>query len=255
MKIGILLTNTDASDFATSHPDDGEKVKASLLLARPAWASDPAVQLDVLPVIQNVFPAQVQDYDAYVLTGSPASVNSADAWIVRLLGFIRDLDAARIPTVGICFGHQAIAAALGGRVARNADRAWGLGQSVTHFHTFGAWMAPQKNAVTLFSCHNEQVVQLPLDHEGNTRADVRVLGGSDFCPASAVAIGDAARPHFFSTQYHPEFNAPFMQELLGQLVDDVDAATLSKAALDVALQHDSALFFEWMAKFLEMQRA
>lgn len=251
MKIGILLTNTDASDFATSHPNDGEKVKASLINARPAWAN---AQLDVLPVIQKVFPHHVRDYDAYVLTGSPASVNSSDDWILQLLTMIREIDVAKIPTVGLCFGHQAIAAALGGRVARNEGGAWGLGQSVTHFHTFGAWMQPQQNKVSLFSCHNEQVVQLPADEDGHTRSDVRVLGGSDFCPASAMAIGVAHQPHFFSTQYHPEFNAPFMHELLGQLLRDVNATTLAKAKLDLAAHHDSALFFEWMAKFLEMKR-
>jgi GMP synthase-like glutamine amidotransferase len=123
MKIGILLTNPDRSAFAQRYPNDGQKFAAKLALVRPHW------DYQVVPVVDGEFPASVSSYDAYVLTGSPASVNDNEPWIARLEQFLQDAFAANLPMVGLCFGHQMLAKVLGGVVGRPSTRVnhgWGL---------------------------------------------------------------------------------------------------------------------------------
>ena len=126
--MAVLLTNNDTSAFAAHFPNDGQKVVQLLQPLRPDWS------FDVVSVKDGVFPSGPEAFDGYVITGSPASVNDDSLpWLGELLDFIRAVDAARQPLVGLCFGHQAVARALGGQVARNAA-GWGLGTAPTHWH-------------------------------------------------------------------------------------------------------------------------
>ena len=120
--IGVLMTATDTPPFAAEFPDDGEAFRNLLSPERPDW------RFSIVYVKDNEFPERVRDYDGYVITGSPATVTDDRPWIRRLLGLIREIDAERIPLAGVCFGHQAIALALGGEVER-AKQGWGFGVS------------------------------------------------------------------------------------------------------------------------------
>lgn len=230
--IGILLTSNDTSDFAKGFEHDGVRFTQLLQPLRPDW------RFETVPVKDDVFPAHPSDYDGYVISGSPASVCGDDPWIAHLLDFIRRADALRIPMFGACFGHQAIALALGGEV-RRADLGWGLGTSVTEFSDFAPWMKPQSQAVRLYSAHQEQVTRLP---EG-----AQVLGGDAFCPVGSFRIGD----HVFTTEYHPEMTPEFIHGLVDSLDGKLDAKTIGKAR--EALQHpaEGPLFARWIVQFLE----
>ena len=119
MRIAVLLTNDDTSAFAAHFPNDGQKVVQLLQPLRPDWT------FEVVPVKDGVLPASALAFDGYVVTGSPASVNDDSLpWVGQLLGFIREVHAARQPLIGLCFGHQAVARALDGQVVRNAA-GWG----------------------------------------------------------------------------------------------------------------------------------
>jgi GMP synthase-like glutamine amidotransferase len=235
-RIAILLTNNDTSEFAQHFPHDGDKVVQLLQTVRPEW------QLNVLPVMKGVFPSSVIEFDAYIITGSPASVNDDRLpWVGQLLAFIRAVHAARQPLIGLCFGHQAVARALGGQVARNAV-GWGLGTATTHWQTARPWMQPAQSTTTLMAAHNEQVTRMPEGAE--------CLGGSDFCPIGSMQIGQ----HIWTTQYHPEMPLVFMQALLGYLADKLDADTLARAHASLAQPADVPLFGQWMAQFIEHAR-
>ena len=109
LHIAVLLSNDDTSPFAAQFPNDGQKVVQLLQPLRPNWS------FEVLPVKDGVLPSGPEAFDGYVITGSPASVNDdALPWVGHLLDFIRAVDAARQPLIGLCFGHQAVARALGG---------------------------------------------------------------------------------------------------------------------------------------------
>ena len=235
-RIAILLTNNDTSEFAQHFPHDGDKVVQLLQTLRPEW------QLTVVPVMEGIFPSGAKDFDAYIITGSPASVNDESLpWVGQLLTFIRAVDAARQPLIGLCFGHQAVARALGGQVARHAA-GWGLGTATTHWQHSRPWMKPAQSTTTLMAAHNEQVTRMPEGAE--------CLGGSDFCPIGSMQIGQ----HIWTTQYHPEMPKVFMQALLGYLADKLDSHTMARA--HASLQHaaDVPLFGLWMAQFIEHAR-
>lgn len=236
LRIAVLLTNDDTSAFAARFPNDGQKVVQLLQPLRPDWS------FEVLPVKDGVLPSGPKDFDGYVITGSPASVNDdALPWVGALLAFIRAVDAARQPLIGLCFGHQAVARALGGQVARNAA-GWGLGTAATHWQQALPWMQPAQSTTTLMAAHNEQVTRMPEGAE--------CLGGSDFCPIGSMQIGQ----HIWTTQYHPEMPRVFMQALLGYLADKLDADTLARAHTSLNNAADVPLFGQWMAQFFEHAR-
>lgn len=231
-RIAILLTSTDTSDFAKRHPDDGKKFTTLLQPLRPDW------RFDVVSVKDGVFPASADSYDGYVITGSPASVNGPEDWVEQLKSLIRDVEARRIPMFGACFGHQAIAVALGGSVVV-ADKGWGLGTASTHFDRQAPWMEPFRDHLVLFAAHQEQVQDLPEGAE--------VLGGDAFCPIGAYRIGD----HVFATEYHPEMTHGFIAELLDELDGKLDADTIAKARATLEIPAEGSFFAQWIVNFLE----
>ena len=236
LHIAVLLTNNDTSAFAAHFPNDGQKVVQLLQPLRPDWT------YEVVPVKDGELPASPADFDGYVITGSPASVNDDSLpWVGPLLDFIRAVDAARQPLIGLCFGHQAVARALGGQVARNAA-GWGLGTAPTHWQSTRAWMQPAQSTTTLMAAHNEQVTRMPEGAE--------CLGGSDFCPIGSMQIGQ----HIWTTQFHPEMPLVFMQALLRYLDDKLDADTLARAHASLQQAADVPLFGQWMAQFIEHAR-
>ena len=235
MHIGILITNTDESAFAKRHPRDPEKFRALLQPLRPDWTFTPVLVKD------GVFPAGVHDFEGYVIGGSPASVHDGEAWIERLLAFIREIDAARVPAVGACFGHQAIAMALGGEVGKNPG-GWGFGLAQTEFPMSERWMVPERRTLELYAAHNEQVTRLP--------ARGIVLGGSLFCPVGSYKIDD----HIFTTQYHPEMTPGFIAALVEELADYVGPAVAGRACEQIKNPAEGSVFAEWALRFLEMPR-
>lgn len=231
-KIAILLTSNDTSEFASHFPHDGVRFTELLQPLAPDW------HFETVPVKDDIFPESVSAYDGYVITGSPASVGGDDPWIARLLDFIRAAEARKIPQFGACFGHQALALALGGEV-RKAPAGWGIGTAVTHYERFAPWMQPQKQAVKLYSAHKEQVMRLPEGAEN--------LGGDAFCPIGSFRIGD----HVFTTEYHPEMTAPFMTGLVEEMVGILPPETLEKARISVREPEEGRFFAQWIVNFLK----
>ena len=235
-RIAILLTNDDDSAFAQAYPNDGEKFAARLRALRPDWV------YEVLSVKDGVFPPCAPAYDGYLITGSPASVNNATLpWVEPLMASIRELDRFQVPTVGLCFGHQAIAKALGGVVGHNPG-GWCLGVAETDVKHAEGWMQPEKSHLNLFAAHNEQVLTPP--------AQARVLSQSDFCPVGSFAVGQ----HFFTSQYHPEISRQFMADLLAYLDGKLDAGLIAQARAQINDALDDELMFRWIVQFLEMSR-
>lgn len=231
-RIAILLTTVDDSDFAKRFPNDGEKFRRLLSPLRPDW------QFDVVAVKDNIFPDRPEDYDGYVITGSPASVNGPEPWIARLLVFIRAVHSARIPIFGACFGHQAIAAALGGKVD-NSERGWRLGTALTHYEHFAPWMEPRQETVRLYAAHQEQVVSLPDGAE--------LLGGDDHCPIGSYRIGDTV----FATEYHPEMTPDFVAGLTDYLDGKLPDPVIARARNCLSEEAEGPFFARWIVNFLD----
>lgn len=164
-------------------------------------------------VVEGEFPQGVRDCDGWLITGSRHGVYEDHPWIAPLEQFIRDCFAARVPVVGICFGHQIVAQAMGGKVERYAE-GWAVGATD---YDFGG------ENLTLNAWHRDQVTRAP---EG-----AKVIATNDFCANAALLYDDRA----LTVQAHPEFRPAFVDGLMktrgkGLVPDEVMAAAASRLA-------------------------
>ncbi len=232
MHLAILMTNTDESEFACRHPLDGQKFTDLIHLVRPDW------RLTVFAVKDGVFPGDVSRFDGVIITGSPASTLSGAPWVVKLLDLIREMNDARLPMFGACFGHQAIALALGGRIGAN-PAGWFHGLSINAIVTRPIWMRDVPDPVRLYASHKEQVITLPRGAVGFTRAE------------GCAVTGFGVDSHIFTTQQHPEMTLAFMAALTGELADQLRAGNLENARATIGGPVDTQPFAQAIARFFE----
>ena len=181
-------------------------------------------------------PHSVDQCDVWLVNGSPAGVYEDIEWIHQLSAFIEQLNAAKKPTVGICFGHQLMAQVLGGKVERS-DKGWGIGISSNAVVANTQYMQPRAETIDVMVFHQDQVVELP--------AGSQVLASSDFCPNYMVQYNN----HMLSIQGHPEFNTQMVQGLLsGEGFDDRPAIRAQGMANSTG-KPDTRLLFQWVVNF------
>jgi GMP synthase-like glutamine amidotransferase len=158
------------------------------------------------------------------------------AWIERLSQLIHDAHTAAVPVVGICFGHQLIAQALGGRVAR-AEVGWGVGVHDATVTQRRPWMVPAAETFRLLMSHQDQVLELP--------AGAEVLATSPHAPIAAFQVDTLV-----GFQGHPEFVADYLGALLPTRVERVGAQRVAAALASLRTPTDHAVIARWMAEFL-----
>ncbi len=234
MHIAVLATNTDDSAFAARHPRDVEKFRALIAGVRPGW------KITAFDLPKGEFPKDLQGFDGFLIGGSPSSVHDEDTWIERLLTVIRAAYAAGKPLAGACFGHQAIAKALGGTVGPNPGP-FVLGTAETEVVSPAPWM----DAVARFrlaAAHGEQVTVLPPGAE--------VVGITPGCPAACYRIGGKV----FATQYHPEMTPAFVSALVEEFAPKFPAEIGEAAKASLALGTEGPRFAEWIGQFFEQAK-
>lgn len=236
MHLAILMTNTDESDFADDHPKDGQKFTDLIQLVRPGWTTE------VFAVKDGVFPDDLTRFDGVMITGSPASVLGDAPWVARLLGLIRDMDSAGMAMFGACFGHQAIALALGGTVGRNPG-GWVHGLTHNQMLARPDWAQDLPDEVRLYASHVEQVLGLP---DG-----AKILSRSEGCDVAGFAIGG----HIYTTQHHPEMTANFIAALTEELAPAMGSELSGRARASLAETSDMQAFATSIARFFELAAA
>ncbi|MGC9348520.1 MAG: glutamine amidotransferase [Anaerolineae bacterium] len=140
---------------------------------------------------------QLQTIAGGVVPGSHAMVTDHEAWSERTADWLRAVLAARIPVLGICYGHQLLAYACGGEVADNSNG--------REFGTVAAYLTPEGQADALLG-NMENVLQVHASHKQSVvrlSTGARVLASSAMDPHLAFAVGDRA----WGVQFHPEFDA------------------------------------------------
>ena len=172
-------------------------------------------------------------HDAVLITGSPAGVYDDYPWIAPLMNFIRAAGGSRM--VGVCFGHQVMAEALGGHVEKS-DKGWGAGlhrYSLVH----GEPWIDSPVGIAVPASHQDQVVIQPPETD--------VVAASDFTPYAGLAWTD--RPAI-SFQFHPEFSPDFAKALIEKRYDIVPDPDAAIASLDAP--NDNARVGGWIRRFL-----
>ncbi len=233
IKLGILQTNHDKSvEVGDAFPDDAHRFRDLF------DAQDDRFQYRVYMTIGGEVPQDLDEQDAYMITGSPLSVLDKHGFTDDLMDFIRRCDAAKKPLLGACFGHQAIALALGGKVERS-DAGYNVGIEETQFHTRKDWMTPARDTLPMYVFHEDQVTKLP---EGCT-----LLGSSAKCNNASFAKGD----HIFTTQAHPEFSHEFMSCVLRFTQDKMPPADAKAAWDSMNSEQDGHVFATWSTNFFK----
>lgn len=231
MKIGLLETGAPPGDLAETYGSYSAMFEALL---------GPEHSYRVYDVQKGELPADPAENDAYVITGSASGVYDPLPWIEPLKAFLRQARGEQ-PLVGVCFGHQIMAEAFGGKVEKS-DKGWGVGLQAYEVSAREPWM-DEASQVAVPGSHQDQVVALP--------PGARVLAGSAFTPYGVLAYEDAKA---ISMQFHPEFSPAYAKALIEarrgtRFTDEqADAAIASLGA-----ENDRARMAAWISQFLKQE--
>ena len=233
MKLGILETGRPPERLAETFGDYPGMFRA--LLGEDAYA------FRTFDVAAGVLPDAVEACDAYLVTGAAAGVYDPLPWIDPLKDFLVSA-RGRAPLVGVCFGHQIMAEAFGGKVIQS-PKGWGVGMHTYAVRAPAPWMdaaAP----IAVAASHQDQVVEPP--------PGARVVAASDFTPFGMLAYDDQPA---ISIQLHPEFAPAYAEALIearrGTRYSDAEA---DAAIASYAAPNDAARVGGWIRAFLDGRR-
>ncbi|MGY0219604.1 glutamine amidotransferase-related protein [Endozoicomonadaceae bacterium StTr2] len=236
MRVGLLLCDDVRPELQPEHSNYPEMFEA--LLKRQ---SD-SIELVTYRVLDEELPATTSECDYWLISGSRHGVNDGYFWIGLLEDFVRRLYAEQRKLVGICFGHQVMATALGGAVVKSG-KGWGVGLSKNTITQQKQWMQPtpprSEQQFRLLVSHQDQVSTLPDSAE--------VVAGSDFCPFYMVQYGD----HFLSIQGHPEFTKPYAVALMNCRRESIGVDVIQQGVDSLAEDPDSDLICHWIVRFFQ----
>ncbi len=182
------------------------------------------------------FPSDVAECDGWLCSPSRLSTYDPVPWLADAEELLRRIIAAEVPYVGICFGHQLLAQALGGVVAKSAD-GWGVGVCDYEVVARRAWMDPALDRISLIGSHQDQVMGLPDGAE--------LLFRSDYCPTGGFGVGERA----WTLQVHPEFVPALADHLLAGRVALVGAEKVAAARATLGRPLDRHAVASWIARF------
>ncbi|MEL6958871.1 MAG: type 1 glutamine amidotransferase [Pseudomonadota bacterium] len=184
MKIGILQTGHS--------PDELRDVMGDYANLFENLLDGQGFTFETFSVVDGDFPDGPDVCDGWLITGSKHGAYEDHPWIPPLETLIRDVYRLGLPLVGICFGHQIIAQALGGKVEKFAG-GWAVGRQTYD------WSGEE---IALNAWHQDQVVSRP--------DDAKPIATNAFCENAALVYGDRA----FTVQAHPEFDAGVIDGLI-----------------------------------------
>ena len=227
MKIGILQTGMAPEEMVERHGEYPGMFEQFL----GGYGFD----FQTYNVLVDEFPDTATDADGWLITGSKHGAYEDHPWITPLENLVRGIYAADIPLVGVCFGHQIIAQALGGTVVK-FDGGWSVGH--TQYKMNG-----HDTPVTLNAWHQDQVIDLPKD--------ARVVGSSDFCKYAALAYGGKV----LTVQPHPEFGDDFIEDLIKYRAPGVvPKGLLEKATARMGLANQNEMIADMFANILKQPK-
>jgi GMP synthase (glutamine-hydrolysing) len=151
--------------------------------------------------------------DGVVISGSHASVTEREAWSEGAAVWLSDLVALDVPVLGICYGHQLLAHALGGHVGDNPN---GLEFGTVAVHLAeaageDALLGGLPNPLPAQVCHRQTVLRLP---PGGVRLAASALDG-----CQAFRVGGSA----WGVQFHPEFDGAAVRAYVDEFREELAA--------------------------------
>ena len=191
-------------------------------------ALSPTMEFQYFSAIRQQLPETFDQDDIFLITGSKFGVYEAEPWIQELLAWITKAYTAGSRFIGICFGHQALAQALGGQVEKS-PKGWGLGVRTLEMDSDKqAQIDYGKAQFSLIYSHQDQVVQLP--------ENAVTIVGDEFCPNAGFYIDHQV----IAFQGHPEFTEVYARRLLTRRADRFEKDFFQSAMSSLSQPTDAA---------------
>jgi len=234
MSIAILEVGGPPENLASRYPSYGIMIEDAL----KGVSSD--LSFSTIRIWKGQPLPEATCFSGYVVTASAIGVNDDVPWVKPLLDFIRTALGQERPCVGICFGHQAIAQAVGGSVSRTAQ-GWGIGRHTYHIINRQDCMINTQSTISLGASHQDQVTQQP---PGSV-----LLAKSNFTPIAALFYEKFKAITF---QGHPEYPDNYLKDLYesrrGKAFDDQQCESAIKSLK--MIPNDSQIVRQWIVDFL-----
>ena len=232
MRIGILNTDTLKSEFDTKYG------QYPVMFSNVLLQAEPNLQIRTYEVQFGDYPAALDECDAYLITGSKVSAYDDIAWIHELKSFVRSIHQHQKKLIGICFGHQLIAEALGGKVERS-NGGWHVGVHGATLKKNTTLFGSAQQEFNLIYNHQDQVLKIPQESI--------LLASCKNCPVAMLAIED----HILSFQGHVEFDVAYAKDLLEMRRSILGEDTYLKASDSLKEKTENAKVTDWILKFLQ----
>ena len=233
MKIGILVTGLIRDELADRNDP------YPLMFERLLGLAGRELDFAAYSVLLGQMPESIDDCDGWLITGSRYGVYEKLDWMLELQDVIRELAAAERPLIGVCFGHQIIAEALGGKVVKS-ELGWKVGVQRYDLEKRYDWMGEPPASVAMHAYHQDQVLDCPPSAE--------VFLSSAGCPLAGLSYGDS----IISVQAHPEIEESYERDLLEMFAGraiPLDVAQQGIATLDAGIPVDTRLIANWFVEF------
>lgn len=192
-RIGLLKADCVNDELVPIHGDLQD-------MFREFFSGAFRAELEVFEIRHGEWPSSLNSFDAIAISGSRFSVNDTDSWVRTLLEFIR-ATYCEIPIIGFCFGHQAIARALGGDVGPRAKP--NVGAREISMMSYPGWADRMTVPPLLLFNHAEQVRRCP--------SGATIVAGDEICPTQIIQYS----PSCLGFQAHPEYSKAYQDALMG----------------------------------------
>ena len=231
MRIGLLVCDHVRPEFLEISGDYAD-------MFRRLFADHGDVEVVAYDAVNGELPADPSEADAWLTTDSRYSVNDDEQWIRDLEAFVRVTAESDVPFVGICFGHQLIAKALGGSVVRS-DQGWGIGvQEVQVAGDLGLG-----DSYRVLTSYQDQVSTLPPGGE--------VLGWNEHCPVSVMGVGATILGIQGHPEFEPNYSAALMESRRGNVIPE---ETVDAGLASLQDEPDGSRLGAWILDFIKRAR-
>jgi GMP synthase-like glutamine amidotransferase len=231
MKIALLECDHVREELQHIAGDYRNMFPALFSQVAPDW------EFEFLDVCNGHFPASTDVCDVYICTGSKSSVYDDEPWIHQLKDFVRNIHSSGKVFIGVCFGHQLLGEALGGKVQKSAI-GWCVGVHSFDLVKQEEWINPATPSFNLLMMCQDQVLQLPPESV--------LLAKTYDCPNAMFRVGN----NMLGIQAHPEFPKEYNKALMELRVERIGAEKVKAGVSSLAITTDELTVAEWIRKFV-----